>query len=279
MPSGPALFYCPAPALWQSDERSEDPGRQFGRPAGGPGFIERMLWREDEAGTAREAEELSEAKLNEKRYIKETGLETRIARIVEPVANDMGYALVRVKVTAENGCTLQIMAEDRNGRFTIDDCERLSKDLSPILDVEDPIDREYHLEVSSPGIDRPLVRARDFARYVGHEARVELSDMIEGRKRFRGTIKAADDESVTIHLPDAPKDQDPDHRLPLAMIAEAKLVMTDALINMAREDQEAHPIDDDEDIETVEVDSLDDPETETAGSANNDNSLHSEETS
>ncbi|MEO8883069.1 MAG: ribosome maturation factor RimP, partial [Devosia sp.] len=94
--------------------------------------------------------------LTEKRYIKETGLETRIAAIVEPVANDLGYALVRIKVTAENGCTLQIMAEDENGRFSINDCERLSKDLSPVLDVEDPIDREYHLEVSSPGIDRPL---------------------------------------------------------------------------------------------------------------------------
>ncbi|HVW92516.1 MAG TPA: ribosome maturation factor RimP [Devosia sp.] len=191
--------------------------------------------------------------LDEKRYIKETGLETRIARIVEPVANDMGYALVRVKVTAENGCTLQIMAEDAEGRFTIDDCERLSKDLSPVLDVEDPIDREYHLEVSSPGIDRPLVRARDFKRYVGHEARVELTDLLDGRKRFRGIIKAADDESVTITLPDAPKDQDPDHKLPLAMIAEAKLIMTDALINMAQVDQEEHPIDEGEDVETVEI--------------------------
>ena len=214
--------------------------------------------------------------LTEKRHIKETGLETRIAAIVEPVANDMGYALVRVKLTAENGCTLQIMAEDENGRFTIDDCERLSKDLSPILDVEDPIDREYHLEVSSPGIDRPLVRARDFRRYIGHEARVELSDMIEGRKRFRGAIKAADDESVTITLPDAPKDQDPDHRLPLALIAEAKLIMTDALINMAEVDQEAHPIDSGDDVETVEL--TDDPEAMAAGdAASNDNSLDSEE--
>jgi ribosome maturation factor RimP len=209
--------------------------------------------------------------LNEKRYIRETGLETRIARIVEPVANDMGFALVRVKVTAENGCTLQIMAEDENGRFTIDDCEALSKDLSPILDVEDPIDREYHLEVSSPGIDRPLVRARDFKRYVGHEARIELSDMIEGRKRFRGVIKAADDESVTITLPDAPKDTDPDHKLPLAMLAEAKLIMTDALINMARIDQEEHPIDEGDDVETIEL--PDDADAVSAGdAAGNDNS-------
>lgn len=191
--------------------------------------------------------------LTEKRYIKETGLEARIARIVEPVANDLGYSLVRIKVTQENGCTLQVMAEDGNGRFTIVDCERLSKDLSPVLDVEDPIDREYHLEVSSPGIDRPLVRARDFQNYAGHEAKIELTDMLDGRKRFRGIIAGVEGDAVVITLPDAPRDTDPAHRLPLAMLAEAKLVMTDALMDKAREDQALHPIDDDEDIETVEL--------------------------
>jgi ribosome maturation factor RimP len=191
--------------------------------------------------------------LTERRFIKETGLEAQIARIVEPVANDLGYSLVRVKITQENGLTLQIMAEDANGRFAITDCERLSKDVSPVLDVEDPIDREYHLEVSSPGIDRPLVRARDFRTYIGHEAKIELGELVNGRKRFRGIIAAVDDESVTIKLPDAPKDTDPNHRLPLTALAEAKLVMTDALMNMARIDQEAFPIDEDEEIETVEV--------------------------
>ncbi len=195
--------------------------------------------------------------LTEKRYVKETALEARIARIIEPAANDLGYSLVRVKITQENGCTLQIMAEDENGRFTITDCEALSKEISPILDVEDPIDREYHLEVSSPGIDRPLVRARDYATYLGHELKLELSDMLDGRKRFRGLIKAVDDETVTITLPDAPKGTDPDHRLPLRLVAEAKLVMTDALMNMARADQEEFPIDDDEEIETVELPSED----------------------
>ena len=191
--------------------------------------------------------------LTERRFIKETGLEAQIARIVEPVANDLGYSLVRVKMTQENGLTLQIMAEDANGRFAITDCERLSKEISPALDVEDPIDREYHLEVSSPGIDRPLVRARDFRTYIGHEAKIELGELINGRKRFRGIIAAVDDESVTMKLPDAPKDTDPNHRLPLSALAEAKLVMTDALMNMARIDQEAFPIDEDEEIETVEV--------------------------
>jgi ribosome maturation factor RimP len=216
--------------------------------------------------------------LDQPRHIKETGLEKRIAAIVEPVANDLGYALVRVKVLPENGMTLQIMAEDKDGRFSIADCERLSKDLSPVLDVEDPIEREYHLEVSSPGIDRPLVRARDFARFVGHEARVELSDMLEGRKRFRGAIVAADEESVTIRLPDAPAGTGPDHVLPLRLIAEAKLTMTDALLSMAPDLQEDPLLD--PEIETIEdassEENADDPETEaiedTAGNDTNEES-------
>jgi ribosome maturation factor RimP len=208
------------------------------------------------------------------RYIKETGMEARVSRIVEPVANGLGFALVRVRITQENGMTLQIMAEDENGRFTIVNCEALSKDLSPVLDLEDPIEREYHLEVSSPGIDRPLVRQRDFAAYVGHEVKIELADMINGRKRYRGVIKAVDDVSVTVTVPDAPAGTDPDHRLLLSTLAEAKLVMTDALMEKARIDQEAHPIDDDE-TEAVEFldtdeDALDDPDAETAqGAAGN----------
>lgn len=189
--------------------------------------------------------------LTEKRYLKETGLEQRIAAIVEPVANDLGYALVRVKVTADNGTTLQIMAEDSNGRFSINDCERLSKDVSPVLDVEDPIDREYHLEVSSPGIDRPLVRTRDFQRFIGHEAKIELAEMLEGRRRFRGDIVAADADTVTIRLPDAPAGTDPDHKLPLRLLGEAKLVMTDRLLKLAPELQE-DPTSDDPEIETIE---------------------------
>jgi ribosome maturation factor RimP len=199
--------------------------------------------------------------LNAPRYIKQTGLEARVAAIVEPVANGLGYALVRIRITQENGMTLQIMAEDENARFTIMDCEKLSKDVSPALDAEDPIDREYHLEVSSPGIDRPLVRARDFIAHIGHEAKLELNDMINGRKRFRGVIKAADADSITITVPDAPAGTDPDHKLALANLAEAKLVMTDALMEKARIDQEAHPLDDDE-TETIEMTDTDETTSE-----------------
>ncbi len=98
-----------------------------------------------------------------------------------------------------------------------------------------------------PRIDRPLVRARDFAAYAGHEVKVELTDLLNGRKRFRGFIVSVDDEAVTLKLPDVPKGDDPNHRLPLALLAEAKLVMTDALMTRARADQERHPIDDDDD--------------------------------
>jgi ribosome maturation factor RimP len=199
--------------------------------------------------------------LTEPRYIKQSGLEARVAAIVEPVANGLGYALVRIRITQENGMTLQIMAEDENARFTIMDCEKLSKDVSPALDAEDPIEREYHLEVSSPGIDRPLVRARDFIAHIGHEAKIELNDMINGRKRFRGVIKAADADSITITVPDAPADTDPDHKLALVNLAEAKLVMTDALMEKARIDQEAHPLDDDE-TETIEMTDTDEPTSE-----------------
>lgn len=188
----------------------------------------------------------------EKRFIRETGLESRIAAIIEPVANDLGYALVRVRILPANGCTLQVMAEDANGRFSITDCERLSRDINPALDVDDPIDREYHLEVSSPGIDRPLVRARDFAHWQGHEAKIELADMIDGRKRFRGLIEASNEDTVTIRLPDVPQGGQALHVLRLADIAEAKLMMTDALLEAARLEQETNDPFADPEIETVE---------------------------
>ncbi|WP_404400379.1 ribosome maturation factor RimP [Pelagibacterium halotolerans] len=190
---------------------------------------------------------------NTKRYIRESALEARIAAIVEPVAESLGYDLVRVRVTNDNGCTLQIMCENENGQFAIEDCEALHRDVNPVLDLEDPIDREYHLEISSPGVDRPLVRARDFIAWVGHEAKVELSEPVDGRKRFRGEIVGADDETFSIRLPDAPKTEDAVHQLPLAALADAKLVMTDRLLDAARKAQEETPgfDDDDDTIETL----------------------------
>lgn len=168
--------------------------------------------------------------LAEPRLVHERGLEARIAAIVEPVALDLGYRLVRIKVSNQNGLTLQVMAERPDGYMGVDDCEALSRALSPVLDVEDPIDREYHLEISSPGIDRPLVRRSDFVRWAGYVAKVEMSVMVDNRKRFRGTLTGVEGGDAILHLPDAPKDKPDTVRLPIEDISEARLVLTDELI-------------------------------------------------
>lgn len=167
---------------------------------------------------------------NEPRIIAETGLEARIAHIVEPVIEGLGYRLVRVKLSAMNGATLQIMAEKPDGSMTVEDCEILSRDISPALDVEDPIERAYNLEVSSPGIDRPLARRSDFERWAGHEAKVELARMLNGRKRFRGHLAGVEGDAVLIDM--LPRDGAAPERaaLPIADLAEAHLVLTDELL-------------------------------------------------
>jgi ribosome maturation factor RimP len=107
--------------------------------------------------------------LNEPRLVTETGVAARVGTIVDPVLRDIGYRLVRVKISAQNGCTVQIMAERPDGSMTVEDCEAVSRAVSPALDVDDPLDRAYHLEISSPGIDRPLVRVSDFARWASQK--------------------------------------------------------------------------------------------------------------
>src|SRR5436190_17770008 len=123
--------------------------------------------------------------LAEPRLITEQGIAARVAAIATPVLTGLGYRLVRVRVSGTSGITVQIMAERPDGSMAIEDCEAASRALSPVFDAEDPIEREYRLEVSSPGIDRPLVRHSDFERYAGHEAQIEMSVGIDGRKRFR----------------------------------------------------------------------------------------------
>src|SRR5690349_7466794 len=143
----------------------------------------------------------------ETRFQTETGLAARIAAIVGPVASNLGLRLVRVRVLAASGCTIQIMAERPDGSMTVEDCETLSRALSPVLDLENPVERAYHLEVSSPGIDRPLVRIGDFVRWSGHEAKIEMATPIAGRKRFRGVVRGVEGEGdeavVAVELPEA----------------------------------------------------------------------------
>jgi ribosome maturation factor RimP len=127
----------------------------------------------------------------EPRLIVEQGIAARVAAITEPVLGGMGYRLVRVRISGLDGCTVQIMAERPDGTMTVEDCERVSRALSPMLDVADPIDRAYRLEVSSPGLDRPLVRLSDFQRFAGHHVKVEMAIAIDGRRRFRGVLLGA----------------------------------------------------------------------------------------
>lgn len=167
---------------------------------------------------------------NEARLIRESGVAQRVAEVVEPVLDQLGLRLVRVRVTGQNGCTVQIMAERPDGSMSIDDCEAASRAVSPALDVEDPVRTAYHLELSSPGIDRPLVRLSDFARWTGHEAKVEMAVPVAGRKRFRGLIAGIEDGLALVDLPDAPEGAEARVRLPVADMAEARLVLSDELI-------------------------------------------------
>lgn len=169
----------------------------------------------------------------EPRLITETGVAARVAAIAAGVLGALGFRLVRVKVTNRDGGTVQIMAERPDGTMSIDDCEAASRALSPVLDVEDPVSGAYRLEMSSPGIDRPLVRLSDFVRWAGHEVKVETSVPINGRKRFRGILVGAEDGDAVVRRTDARADEEATVRLPVGDIHDARLVLTDALIREA----------------------------------------------
>ena len=166
----------------------------------------------------------------EPRLITEQGVGARIAAIAAPVLEGLGYRLVRVRISGMAGCTVQIMAERPDGTMTIEDCEAVSRALSPVLDVEDPIDRAYRLEISSPGIDRPLVRRSDFARYAGHVVKVEMAMPIAGRRRFRGVLLGVEGDAARVRRDDAAAGEAADVVLPIEEMAEARLVLTDALV-------------------------------------------------
>ena len=169
----------------------------------------------------------------ETRLARETGPAQRVAALAEPVLADLGFRLVRVKMS---GPTLQIMAERPDGTFTIEDCEAVSRAMSPIRDVEDPVSSRYHLEVSSPGIDRPLVRACDFESWAGHEVKIEMAVPVAGRKRFKGTLEGYHDGEVRLFIenPEGATKEPVLIGVPFADISDAKLVLTDALIEAAK---------------------------------------------
>jgi ribosome maturation factor RimP len=168
--------------------------------------------------------------LAEPRLVVEPGAAARVSAVAAPVLQGMGYRLVRIKISGESGCTVQVMAERPDGSMQIEDCEAISKALSPVLDVADPIDRAYRLEVSSPGIDRPLVRRSDFERYAGHLVKIEMAVAHQGRKRFRGTLAGVEGGAVRLNRDHTKADEDSSVVLEMEDIAEARLVLTDELI-------------------------------------------------
>ena len=156
-------------------------------------------------------------------------IEDRIAAMIEPALTDMGYGLVRVRVLGTKQITLQIMADRVDeASITVDDCADISRAVSALLDVDDPIEQAYSLEVSSPGIDRPLTRLKDFERYAGFEAKVELQSLIDGRRRFRGILGGVNGTMVKIETETGA------FEVPFEEIRESKLVLTDALIEASR---------------------------------------------
>ena len=196
-PPGPALFCCPI------------------RPV-----------RTQEAHLS----EMADQQAEDRRMIVENGVAARVAELIEAAIEDLGFRLVRVRVSGLNGCTVQIMAERPDGTMSVDDCESVSRAISPILDLEDPVDRAYHLEISSPGIDRPLVRPSDFTRWADYDVKIETKLPVHGRKRFKGVIIGAAEGAVVIERDDPAKDEEPRVAIPLADISEARLVLTDEMI-------------------------------------------------
>ena len=191
---------------------------------------------------------------HENRLITETGVAGRVAAVVEPAIEDLGFRLVRVRVSGQDGCTVQIMAERPDGTMSVEDCEAVSRALSPLLDLEDPVPQAYRLEVSSPGIDRPLTRKGDFAKWVGHEVRVEIGVPVDGRKRFHGFIAGENNGVADLNLKDGGTAS-----IPVDDMVKAHLVLTDRLIQEARKRGAAPAADVEEDeidgdFDDVEVD-------------------------
>lgn len=155
---------------------------------------------------------------------------SELGQLIEPIAEALGYELVRVRVTGAQRPTVQVMAEKPDGTMDVDDCARLSHAISTAFEADDPIEGEYVLEVSSPGIDRPLTRRRDYETYAGHEAKLDLKFPLDGRKRVRGTLKGLRGEDVVVETDLGPGTGRGELAVPYTSIGEAKLVLTDELI-------------------------------------------------
>jgi ribosome maturation factor RimP len=166
------------------------------------------------------------------RFRRETGLAAEVAAVAEPLIEGLGFRIVRVEISGRDGQTVQVMAERPDGTLTIEDCEAISRDLSALLDTFDPVSGSYRLEVSSPGIDRPLVRPSDFADWHGYEARLELFEAVSGRKRWRGELLGIEDGEVRMEVEIEGMGRQV-VGFPLALVENAKLILTDELVREA----------------------------------------------
>lgn len=188
--------------------------------------------------------------------VAKAAIDRRLAGIVTPTLEGMGFELVRIRLMSGKRTTLQIMAERPEGGIEVEDCAKISRALGAVLDVADPIGGEYVLEVSSPGIDRPLTRLKDFERYADYEVRLETSELIEGRRRFKGVLHGVEENEVLIEIVEGTVGLDFD------WLTDAKLVLTDDLIAESLATRRAQGFDeaDYDDIETEETETSDENE-------------------
>jgi ribosome maturation factor RimP len=200
------------------------PDRSFSlsgaRNAGKP---ERMA--QDKATLAGQA-----AAVPTERFLRETGPAAELAALVEPVLEDMGFRLVRIAMSKRDGGTIQIMADKAQGTINVDDCAQISRRISPLLDAHDPIEGRYYLEVSTPGIDRILVRPSDFEDWASYEVKVEVKELIDGRRRFRGILEGYADGEMRLEVKLDEQSESQVIGIPIELIHDAKLVLTDELI-------------------------------------------------
>jgi ribosome maturation factor RimP len=178
--------------------------------------------------------------------IAKAAIDKRMASIVQPVIEDLGYELVRIRLMTGKSTTLQIMADRPDGGIDVNDCSKISTEVSAILDVEDPIEPEYALEVSSPGMDRPLTRLKDFAKWEGFEVKIETSELIDGQRRFKGMLRGVEGNEVLVEI------QQGVIGLDFEWLSEAKLVLTDELVAASQKSRKDIVESDFDDIETEE---------------------------
>ena len=200
--------------------------------------------------------------------IAKTAMDRRLADIVTPVIEGMGFELVRIRLMGGNTRTLQIMADKPDGGIEVDGCGEISTAVSAVLDVEDPVEENYILEVSSPGIDRPLTRLKDFEMWKGWEARIETTELVDGRRRFKGTLSGVENDEVLITIEEA--GEPVTIGLQFDWLADAKLILTDELITeMLRQRKASGVIDESQfdEIQTSEGDDDDAPESQDTDTA------------